>query len=157
MGRRPGGMSRITDTSRSPYTVSASVRGIGVAVLTSTSGWTPFPRTHVARQQTIHRLRPLQIVHDFLQPLLLPRRQAERENAPRRIANAIVNLNLDRLALGRRRAASRQHAHLEQKRFFEDQPALRRHLEAVQRLERRVSRWKMRSEQRRAPPRQRVP
>ena len=32
----------MTLTSRSPYTVSASVRGIGVAVITSTSGCEPF-------------------------------------------------------------------------------------------------------------------
>ena len=34
----PGGMPFITETSKSPYTVSASVRGIGVAVITRTSG-----------------------------------------------------------------------------------------------------------------------
>ena len=38
IGLRPGGSSSITLTSRSPYRVSASVRGIGVAVITSTSG-----------------------------------------------------------------------------------------------------------------------
>ena len=37
-GVRPGGSSSITETSRSPYSVSASVRGIGVAVITSTCG-----------------------------------------------------------------------------------------------------------------------
>ena len=35
---RPGGSSSSTLTSRSPYTVIATVRGIGVAVITSTSG-----------------------------------------------------------------------------------------------------------------------
>ena len=38
MGVRPGGSSSSTLTSRSPYTVIAAVRGIGVAVMTSTSG-----------------------------------------------------------------------------------------------------------------------
>ena len=38
MGVRPGGSSSSTLTSRSPYTVIAAVRGIGVAVITSTSG-----------------------------------------------------------------------------------------------------------------------
>ena len=47
-------MSRMTDTSRSPYTVSASVRGIGVAVITSTSGIRPFARS-VARCTTPKR------------------------------------------------------------------------------------------------------
>ena len=54
IGSRPGGVSRITDTSRSPYTVSASVRGIGVAVITSTSGQSPLPRS-VARCSTPNR------------------------------------------------------------------------------------------------------
>ncbi len=44
-GVRPGGSSRITETSRSPYTVSASVRGMGVAVITSTSGLQPLRRS----------------------------------------------------------------------------------------------------------------
>ena len=47
-------MSRTTETSRSPYTVSASVRGIGVAVITSTSGIRPFDRS-VARCTTPKR------------------------------------------------------------------------------------------------------
>ena len=38
---RPGGISSSTLTSRSPYTVIAAVRGIGVAVITSTSGAAP--------------------------------------------------------------------------------------------------------------------
>ena len=42
------------DTSRSPYVVSASVRGIGVAVITSTSGCSPFARS-VARCSTPNR------------------------------------------------------------------------------------------------------
>ena len=35
MGLRPGGSSSITETSRSPYSVIASVRGMGVAVITN--------------------------------------------------------------------------------------------------------------------------
>jgi hypothetical protein len=38
MGVRPGGNSSSTLTSRSPYTVMAAVRGMGVAVITNTSG-----------------------------------------------------------------------------------------------------------------------
>ena len=41
IGVRPGGSSSRTLTSRSPYTVIAAVRGIGVAVITSTSGTAP--------------------------------------------------------------------------------------------------------------------
>ena len=41
IGVRPGGSSSSTLTSRSPYTVIAAVRGIGVAVITSMSGTAP--------------------------------------------------------------------------------------------------------------------
>ena len=40
-GFRPGGISSMTETSRSPYRVMARVRGMGVAVITSTCGATP--------------------------------------------------------------------------------------------------------------------
>ena len=43
IGVRPGGISRSSDLSRSPYTSIAAVRGIGVAVITSTSGSSPLP------------------------------------------------------------------------------------------------------------------
>ena len=42
MGVRWGGNSSITEKSRSPYSVSASVRGMGVAVITRTSGLIAF-------------------------------------------------------------------------------------------------------------------
>ena len=38
IGVRPGGISRSSERSRSPYTSIAAVRGIGVAVITRTSG-----------------------------------------------------------------------------------------------------------------------
>ena len=41
IGWRPRGSSRSVEVSRSPYTVSATVRGIGVAVITSRCGVTP--------------------------------------------------------------------------------------------------------------------
>ena len=41
-GSRPTGMVRMEDTSRSPNAVRASVRGIGVAVMRSRSGLSPF-------------------------------------------------------------------------------------------------------------------
>jgi len=37
-----GGSSSIIDISKSPYKIKASVRGIGVAVITNTSGFFPF-------------------------------------------------------------------------------------------------------------------
>ncbi len=42
----------MTETSRSPYTVIASVLGIGVAVMTSTSGTIPFFREHRSLDNT---------------------------------------------------------------------------------------------------------
>ena len=41
IGWRPRGSSRNVEVSRSPYTVSATVRGIGVAVITSRCGVIP--------------------------------------------------------------------------------------------------------------------
>ena len=41
IGCRPRGNSRMVEVSRSPYTVSATVRGIGVAVITSRCGVRP--------------------------------------------------------------------------------------------------------------------
>ena len=62
-----------------------------------------------------------------------------------------------RLLLRRRRLAPRQHAHLKQKRFLENQPPLRRRREAVQRVDRRIRGRKMRREQRRVARRQPQP
>ena len=55
MGLRPGGSSSITDTSRSPYKVIANVRGMGVAVITSTwGGMVFFARVwHVGYTETV--------------------------------------------------------------------------------------------------------
>ncbi len=52
MGARPGGISSITERSRSAYAVSASVRGIGVAVMTSMCG---SPASRAARWRTPKR------------------------------------------------------------------------------------------------------
>ena len=45
----------------------------------------------VALQQAVHRLRALQIVDDLLQRLPLPGRQPERQHAPGRLADPIVD------------------------------------------------------------------
>ena len=93
-------------------------------------------RADVALQQAVHRMRLLQVVDDFLQRLLLAVGQLERQHRARRIANAIVDRHRDRLLLRRGGVAARQHAHLEQERLFEDQPALRRRRERVQSVRR---------------------
>ena len=88
MGVRPGGISSITEISRSPYSVSASVRGIGVAVITSTCGDAPFFDQPFSLQHTEAML----LVHDHqAQPfkchgLLRSARACRRRIAPRRLA-----------------------------------------------------------------------
>ena len=220
-------MSRMTDTSRSPYTVSASVRGMGVAVITSTSGIRPFrsqrralddaetvllvddgeaqrsevdgalhqrvraddqidvarrkareqiaplqagrragdeldakarflqqlsqaeevllgenlrrrherhlqavlhgderrqqrddrlARADVALQQPVHRRRALHVFDDLFQRGPLPFRQLERQNAARRFADAIVDLDRPRLRLADRRALAQHQARAETER-----------------------------------------
>ena len=111
-------------------------------------------RADVPLQQPVHRLRALQIVDDLLQRLLLPACQTERQHAPGRFADAVVDANGRGLAFRRGRVTARQHARLKQKRFLEDQTALGRRRKAIQLLDRRVRRRKMRREERRMARRQ---
>ena len=92
----------------------------------------------VPLQQPVHRPRLLQIVDDFLQRVLLTVGQLERQHRARRVADAIVDANRQRLLLGRRGVAARQHAHLKDEGFLENQTPLRRGRERVQRLDRQV-------------------
>ena len=55
MGLRPAGSSRSVDVSRSPNTVIATVRGIGVAVMTRTCGLTSERSTSAERCSTPNR------------------------------------------------------------------------------------------------------
>ena len=50
----------MTETSRSPYSVSASVRGIGVAVITRTSGC----QSLVAKRRALQHAEPMLFVDD---------------------------------------------------------------------------------------------
>ena len=88
---------------------------------------------HVTLQQPVHRMRPLKVLDDFLQRRLLPRGQLERQHPPRRFANPIVDVDLKRLALLGGRLPPREHAEVEEEGLFENQEALRRRGEAVQR------------------------
>ena len=101
---------------------------------------------HIALQQAVHRLRSLQIVDDLLERRALPGGQLERQHAPRRFADAIVDDDAAGFGSATRRAPPRHHARLEQKRLFEDEAALRRRCEAVQFVDRRVRRRKMRGD-----------
>ena len=94
-----------------------------------------FTCADVPLEEPVHRLRPLQIVDDFLQRLLLAVGQAERQHTARRLADAIVDAHRDRFALARGKPAPRDDAHLKEKRFLEDQPPLRRRREEIQRVE----------------------
>ncbi len=101
------------------------------------------PRADIALQQPVHRMRPLHVVDDFFQRQFLAARQPERQDAPCGVADAIVHMDRHRLLLRGRKAAARQYAHLKKKGFFENEPALRRRVEAVERVEGRVLRRKM--------------
>ena len=68
MGLRPGGISSITETSKSPYTVIASVRGIGVAVMTRMWGARVLPSSRFGASPLI----PPKLVLGS-PPLTLPR------------------------------------------------------------------------------------
>ena len=61
---RPGGSSSSTETSRSPYTVSASVRGIGVAVMCSTCGARPSDRAFASSARALLDPEPVLLVDD---------------------------------------------------------------------------------------------
>ena len=112
----------------------------------------------VALQQPVHRLRPLQVVDDLLQRLLLARRSAGTAARARADSRMRSSTRIGAgLLLGRGGLPPRQHAHLKEERLLEDQPALRGRREAVQRVERRVGRRKMRGEERRVPRRQPEP
>ena len=63
-GRRPRGSSRSTVASRSPYAVSESVRGIGVAVMWSACGREPVGRLGVERGALAHAEAVLLVHHD---------------------------------------------------------------------------------------------
>ena len=62
IGSRPDGQLREADTSRSPNTVIATVRGMGVAVITRTCGGTR-PRLRRQRGPLLHA-EPVLLVHD---------------------------------------------------------------------------------------------
>ncbi len=100
---------------------------------------------HVALQQPVHRLRALQVVDDLLQRLLLAVRQTERQDLPRRFADAVVNADGRRLLLGGGGVPSRQDAGLEQEGFLEDEAALGGRGKAIQILDSLVRRRKMRA------------
>ena len=78
----------MTDTSRSPYIVSASVRGIGVAVITSTSGM----QSLAAERRPLQDAEPMLLVdHDqaeLLEAHVASRRAraCRRRGAPRRLS-----------------------------------------------------------------------
>ena len=72
-------------------------------------------RPDIALQESVHRLGALQVVDDFLDRLLLACRELERQHLARRLADAFVDVECNRLWRLRLAplAAARQHAHLE--------------------------------------------
>ena len=94
-----------------------------------------FPRSDVALQEPIHRMRPLQILHDVLERLFLPAREPEGQHASRRLANAVVDADRRGFRFARGESASRDNARLKQERLLENQTALRRRSESIQRVD----------------------
>jgi hypothetical protein len=113
-----------------------------------------FPRADVTLEKTIHRTRPLHIVHDLLERTLLAIRQLERQNAPGRVANPVVHRDHHRLAFRHCRLAPGHHAHLKHECLFEYQSPLPRCREPIQLVEGRVLRRKMGGVERRIPRRE---
>ena len=83
-------------------------------------------RAHVALQQPVHRLGPLQIGDDVAHGDLLPRRERERQQRPRLLAQRVVDPVGVRLALGEASPPSQQDAGLEREELLEDQPHVAR-------------------------------
>ncbi len=97
----------------------------------------------VALQQPVHRLRTLHVLDDLGDDLLLVAGQLEREDAPRGVTDRVGDHDRPRFAIGFGGALPQHQPKLEQKELFEDQPALRRRAEAVQRFDRRAFRRKV--------------
>ena len=114
-------------------------------------------RSDVALQEPVHRLRPLQVFDNLLEGLSLPRRQAERQHAPDRFADPIVDVCGDRFDFAGSKTAARDHSRLKQERLLEYQPALRQCVEPVQPGDGRVVRRKMSSQKRGVPRRESEP
>ena len=129
--------------------MKATCSPFSIATSAARSATMVFPAPTSPCEQAVHRLRPLQVLDDFLQCLLLTRGELERQHSPRGFPNAIVDADRHRLALARSRPAARHHARLEQERFFEDQPLLRRRGETVQGVDRRAVGRKVRGHERR--------
>ena len=80
----------------------------------------------VALQQPVHRLRPLHVGDDLAQRRLLSVGELERQHAPRRLADAVVDDHRPRFAIAGVLPLAQHEAGLEQEELLEDQPLLRR-------------------------------
>ena len=116
-----------------------------------------FPGSHVSLQQAVHRLRPGQVVHDFLDCGSLSGCKPEGQGPSRRLPNPVVDMDGNRLTLGLCRLAAGGNAQLKEKGLFEDQPLLRWRREAVERLDRCLGRRKVGGQKGRGAPRETVP
>ena len=89
--------------------------------------------------------------------LLLIAGQLERQHAPRRFAHLVGDDDRARLDFGAGLALAQHQPALEEEELLEDQPALRRRAEAVQLVEARVFRRKVRLAERGSPVEEAVP
>ena len=106
------------------------------------------PRADVPLEQPVHRLRPLHVLDDFGDHLLLIARELEWEYPPRGLADVGGDRDGAGLALGGRVAAAHHHPELEEEELLEDQAPLRRRAEGVEIDDRRAGGRKVHVEQR---------
>ena len=90
------------------------------------------------------------VLDDVLQRLALAAREVKREHASQRLANSIVHLDREALALGIALPPSQQQADLKAKEFLQDQSTLCRRPEAVEKRERLVGLREVRRDERSA-------
>ena len=93
----------------------------------------------------------LHVLADVLQRLPLSGRQVKWQHGAHHLADPVVHLDGESLALGIRFATPQQQAHLKPKELLEDQAALRRCAERIELVQRSIGRRKVRGLERLAP------
>jgi hypothetical protein len=104
----------------------------------------------VSLQQSIHRLRPLHVVHNFGDYLFLIAGQLERQHAACRFPDLVGDHDRPRLPLPFRLPPTQHQAELKQEELLENQALLGRRAKRVQLVDRRPGWWKVHIEQRRS-------
>ncbi len=107
--------------------------------------------SHVAFEQPVHRIGPLEVRRDFREHALLRRRRLERQDALQRLADFFFAHAHGDPALAMFAQPAQRQRELVVEKLLEDQPRLRRAAKRVEQLDAFVLRREMRVEQRLAP------